>query len=179
LSGIAPFTIDGFFAVQEQQLDRVGILAVLEHAAQFEHGGGARCPVAGANETELAKQLRVEVRCERDALGPFARDRADDVRHLHASERRVRVERLFARFDARGLQLIDDVAASLANCGRTRRTRSERHLAPQVLPGPAAVELRRRGWRLLGLRADAGDENARHQCACGRPQPHAGVISCP
>ena len=85
---------DGFFAVEEEQLDGEGARPILEHAAELEQRRGARGAVAGADEAELAEQLGVEVAGDDDALRPRPGQRRDDVGHLDRADRRARLERL-------------------------------------------------------------------------------------
>ena len=111
---IAPLGVDRFFAVEEEQLDRVFVLPRLEHARQLEHRGRGRRAVAGADEPEVREPFRVVVAWRaRSARGACPGSCAMTFVILMIAGRRHRIERLFARRDAAGLQLRLDVPAAL------------------------------------------------------------------
>ncbi len=132
-------------AVEEHKLDREGVLARLQHARQLEQHRGARPAVVGAHEAKVAKQLRVVVAGEDQALGRAPRDPRDHVRHREGADRRLRDELLLGGRQARGGQLRGDVAAGLGRAGRAGRPRTDGHQLPHVLESAARIERRRVG----------------------------------
>ena len=136
-------------------------------------------PSLAPTNAELLEQLGVVVRGEHDAVGPPPGNRGDDVDHPHAAERRLGVEGLLARLDARGLQLREDVAAAVGERLRTGRPRAEGHLPPQVLARAVAVELvRTPGSGRLAVRlADRRQATGlRHRATVPEENPHDASV---
>jgi hypothetical protein len=138
--GAGPLGQRRFLAVEEDQLDRVRVLPILQHARQLEQHRRARSAVVRTDEAELPEQLRVEVARDQDALGVGAGDLDDDVGHLRGAERRFGRELLERRREAERFQLIGDVGASLLVAGRTGGAGADGHELADVLEGARRIE---------------------------------------
>ena len=90
--GPAPVPERRFFAVEEDQLDREGVGARLQHARELDEERRARPAVVCADEAKVAKQLRVVVPGDGDPLLARARDGGDEVDHRDVADGRLRDE---------------------------------------------------------------------------------------
>ena len=185
--GSAPVPQRRLFAVEEDQLDRERIRARLQHAREFDEERGARPAVVRADEAHLAKQLRVVVSRDGDALFPRARDGRDEVDHRNLADGRLRHERLLGHRNAERFELRDDVLARLRDAGRTCGPRTDADNLTQVLVRPGAIERRRRlgAWRCRGQRAESRGpassrtQNREPEPRTQHPAPRTTAISCP
>ena len=92
--GAVPVGQARLLAIEKEQLDGQRVFPRLQHARQLEQKRGARPPVAGADEAELAVQFGVVVAGEDDPLLPRPGNRGDQVDHPDLVERRLLVPRL-------------------------------------------------------------------------------------
>jgi len=157
---------------EEVMLDGDGVLIVVEGSRKVDYCSCSfyiwAADVARAEEAKLLEQLRVVVRGEHDAVAPAPGNRGDDIDHPHTAERRLGVERLLARLDARRFQFRDDVGAAVGERRRTGGSRAKCQLPAQVLPRPVAIESA--GIRDSGF----GIRRIRTSLACGTWQCHDG-----
>src|SRR5258707_15581077 len=87
---------------RSQQLDRQRVGAPLQRARELEQERGARRAIAGPDEREVARPLRVVVPADDQtaALLRPAWQRGADVHHVNRTDGSLRVEGLLDRLEA-------------------------------------------------------------------------------
>ena len=115
-------------------------LSVLQDARELEEHGGARAAVARADETKLAKEFRVVVASDDNALRSLPGKAHADVDHFHRAERRLRLERLLDGRQAEILQLCREVRAGLLDAGRSRWAWAYGHQRAKMLESSRGIK---------------------------------------
>src|SRR5204863_7028319 len=124
------------------------IPARLQDAREREKERGARPAVAGADERELAVELRVVLPGNDDAFLAGAGDRGDEIDHPDLVDRRLDVPDLLDGGQPPAAELILDVLPRQLDRRRARRTRADGDQLPEMFPRAPRIELRRRRHRL-------------------------------